>query len=316
MVSSTEIENLSDPSWNRAKKVVKSTVQVPAQIWQLLRSSWNNLPVEKATIDYLANSSVGAGFLFDAGQPNVLGTLENVVSAEQALVALGPKMTATVLAVNYNCRTTLRYRPQIAWEKLLKEMATMMHVGALFGERIPAIGREGGVAVGFAKSAAYGYLLVNFPREFKKYWFSGGQTKSTRQMELDTFGCEASQIAAFILQQFGFGTALSMGVAVGIAHIEETKHTRFTPEMQRWRAAFYWIEALRLGRNYPGKDSMREYFPELRPGQGGKNTLLEVLYTQISAVQKNGSDWTWHLPRPSYEETQRYIQERAGASSD
>ena len=73
----------------------------------------------------------------------------------------------------------------------------------------------------------------------------------------------------------------------------------------RWKAAYLWIEALKEGRNFPGDLEMRNYFPSIAPPKerSQKNPVLEVLHTEVARVRKDGSQLTWHLPKPSYDKT-------------
>jgi hypothetical protein len=310
MASLPPPERSTDPTWIRAKKIVRGCFPVPSQVWQLVRSSWSGLAVDQNLIAHLSGSSVGAGFIFDAAQPTVLGTRDNIVTAAQAIESLGHRSCATVVAINYTVRTVLRLRPTIAWEKILREMAASAEVGAIIGRRIPSLGVEGGVLVGAARSAALCFLLVNFPKEFKKWWISSG-AKPNRKVELDLFGCEAYQISAFILQQLGFGTAVALGVSVGMSSEDVKDHVKYPKNVLRWKAGYHWVEALRFNRSYPADRISREFYQELKVQPGGKSsTLLEVLYSEVANVARNGSKWTWHLPRASYEDTAGLLTER------
>lgn len=311
-------DQVSEPSWARALKIVQSKLMVPIHVWKLVRAGWGSMELDRGLLDHIAQTSVGAGFVYDAAQPNVLGTSQQVVSAEQAIESLGPKLLSTILAINYTCRTILRYKPAPYWEKLFKEMATSIEVGSKIGARVPNIGVEGGMVIGFSRPIGLAFLLVTFPKEYRK-WHLGGGDKKPKTYQREVFGTESYQIASFVMQQLGFGAEMSIGAALGQAPAVG-KHLELTEETSKWKAVAHWIDALVEGKSYPANIEAREYFPELRVQTGKKNTLLEVLYTEVGRVQKQGSEWTWHLPRPGYEVTKEYMEkgeaEQAGKAGE
>jgi len=305
-------DKVTEPTWSRALRIVQSKLVVPVHVWKLVRAGWGNMELDQELLSHIAQTSVGAGFVYDAAQPDILGTASVVVSADDAIKSLGPRLLAAVLAVNYSCRTILRYHPPAHWEKLFREMITLIEVGSKIGARVPKIGVEGGIIMGFARPIALAFLLVSFPKEFRK-WYLGGGEKKPKSFELEMFGCETYQVSSFVLQQLGFGAELAMGAALGTGPIA-AKHLVVSDEAKRWKSAALWIDALAGGRSFPGNVEAREFFPELRVEGGKPNTVLEVLYTEVGRVYKNGSAWTWHLPRPGYDETKRYLEELGAAA--
>ncbi|MCB0339844.1 MAG: hypothetical protein KDD53_09580 [Bdellovibrionales bacterium] len=301
-----ESDRISDPSWSRAKDVVIKQMSVPSHLSSLMRSSWGHIPLDKNLLHYISSTTIGAGLLFDVAQPEVFGDGSTVVSGEDALKILGPKLVAAILTVNFTCRLILRHKPPATWERLFKEMMLDIEIGVAIGRRIPSIGPEGGIAIGFSKRAALCFLMTAFPKLFAK-WYLNHYKSGSRDAQIDIFGCEYYQVSAFILQQLGFGSEVAVGAALGMGAVDSTFLT-VTDETRKWKAGFLWFSALKHGRSFPADPKIRDFFPELKLGQNRKNTMLEVLYTEVATVQRDGGQWTWHLPRPSYEQTQVYLE--------
>jgi hypothetical protein len=199
--------------------------------------------------------------------------------------------------------------PPVGWKPVFQEMGTSIEVGYKFGAKAMPIGIEGGALLGFVPQASLALLMAMKPAEFKTFMTLSRKNKNvSRDEEKEIFGCERFQVAAAILQQLGFGTSIALGSAFGMANLDSS-YVILDEEIRRWQAACKWIISLRLGRNYPGEPLVRDFFPEIKPGKNKeRNLTLEVLHTEISRVRSGSSNWTWHLPYSSYEETKENLK--------
>jgi len=300
---------LKDPTWKKARDVVAQHLVPPSHVVHLFRSAWNGQADGREFLKVLGFSRLNPACLLDAAGLPASSESNDASQIEQALQILGPRLSAVVLAVNLFCRVILSKKPTSAWRRILEETMTNIEIGYKLGARVFDLGVEGGSLIGFSISAGYGLLLAHNERAFKDWMFKRPADLSRdRKLELKFFNCEGYQISALALQQLGFGHEIAIGVACATGGLKNG-HLDLERGAFHWKAAYKWVEALRDGRNYPADLQVRNYFPETAPSQPGqaKNVVLEVLYTEIAKVRQGGSKWTWHLPRPGYQQTMEYL---------
>ncbi len=293
----------SDPTWARALRIVKGRLRPNSNLWRLLRGGWAGQLDLKGFIRLTGFSRLRLTALIRAAQPGILGGEQPASNLEEAVKVLGLRVSAAVLAVNYTFSAVLKTHPPPLWKALLQETMSNIEIGTKVGARVGAIGMHGGIVVGFARGAGLGMLLAQDPNVYKRWRFEKDAYTSAKS-QIDAFGCEIYQVSALILQQLGFGPEMGVGAALGAGRLANAAIHR-TEEVELWRAAFQWIDALRDGRGYPPLEEDRTFFQELDPRVGSqtKNPILSVLYTEVSKVKNEGSSWTWHLPRDTYEAT-------------
>jgi len=295
-----------DPSWQRALAIVQLRLALSAPNWNLLRLAWNGAIEQKELIRMLGFSRLNLNCLLDAAMLKPQEGAPDAQLLQHALETLGIRYTAVVLGVNLACAAILNSKPPSLWKRLFQEMMTWIEIGYKIGTKVPELGVEGGALMGFSKGIGLGLLLAENATAFKK-WYNAPNGPST-PFPAAVFGCEPFQVSAFALQQLGYGHETAIGAALASSrlkpqNIEYSRRTKF------WHAAILWIEALREGRNYPADPNIRQVFPEIAPAPQGQsqNLTLEVLYTEVAKVRSDGSSWTWHLPKPGYEETMEYL---------
>lgn len=298
----------SDPTWQNAHILVKKHLPLPNHIFRLFRSGWMG---DIQTIDYvkiLGFSLLDPACLIRAAEFEA-GKIESGRGAvEKAIGYLGIRYSAVVLAVNLFTKLLLQQKPPPGWKAYLSKMMTEIEIGYRFGSKASDLGSEAGALLAFLRNTGLGLFLAFEQDAFKKYQTGMRSGELTPQrLELKNFNCEIYQASAFITQQFGFSPELAVGIALGSGRIDPT-FVEIDENLVRWQAACDWIDALRDGKSFPSNVERRNFFRELAPKQGKERNLnLEVLHTEISKLQNVGSTWTWHLPRPTYEETARHF---------
>ena len=295
----------SDPTWQRALAVVQTEVRLPSSTWLLIRSAWNGSVDSKEFIRMLGFSHINLSALIDAA-----GLKDQQFDAELldlAIRNLGVRFSSVVIGINTICNSILAKKPPPIWRKLFQEMMTWVEIGYKMGSRITGLGVEGGSLIGFSKTIGHGLLLGNDPASYRK-WAATERAKM-REKAIELFGCEPFQVSAFALQQLGFGHEIAIGAAIGAGTLNP-RHLQLDERILMWKAALLWIEALREGRNYPASMDIRDRFPEIAPPKtrNASNMNLDVLYTEVARVKKDLSLWTWHLPKPGYEETMKLME--------
>lgn len=298
----------TEPTWHRASEVLLAQLSVPSHVLNLFRSGWNGQVQAKETIKVLGFSRLNPSCLLNAAGIQEKESSSEAAAVEHALQILGPRYSSLVLAVNLCCRQVLATKPPTVWRKILEEMMVNVEIGYRLGTRVFDLGIHGGGLMGFALTAGYAFLLAHQPKIYRD-WNNARKEGSGRQSEVQYFGCSAYQIASLAMQQLGFGHQTAIGIACGGGGVDESSF-RMTDDILFWKAAYQWIEALRDGRNYPADPRIRTVFPELNPQQASgqsRNMVLEVIYTEISGIRQSGSTWTWHLPRPGYQETMEFL---------
>ncbi len=294
-----------DPTWNTARGIVSRCLLVPENLIYLVRTGWSmgiDLPEFKKLIAF---SGLNPACLVNAAGLPTDGRRPRVQVLEKAIETLGIRYSIVVLAINATVRSILKSKPTVGWRKLLEAMMTDIEIGYNFGARAGEIGVESGVLAGFAKNAGLGLLMAYDMQAFKKYLDLQRRFGRVGSAAFeDLFGCEPYQVSALLVQRLGFGVTPAIGTACGLSNLR-TKQIKLPLEVHQWQGAYSWIDALREGRDYPAEVEVRNLFPALKPypDRKTKNPILEMLYVEVVKVRREGSSWTWHLPRPDYDRT-------------
>lgn len=296
----------TDPTWEEAKGYLSESLRIPTNLVRLIKGGWNGQLEMTEFIHLIGHCRINVGCLLEAAQIKSDGRRPDLTYVTKALQSLGLMYSSVVVAINVATRLVLKSKPPALWKAFLKEMISAVEVGYRFGSKVPEISPAGGALIGFSEYLGPAIFMIAKPKEFKEWRLQFKRHgRVGRKLEINLFGCEAYQVAGLALQQFGFGTEVAVGAAVGVGELNP-QHITLDRKIVRWKAAQKWIEALRLGRDMPADMRMREIFPEIAPfkNRSEKNLALSVLYTEVAKVKSEGSDWTWHLPYPSYEKTE------------
>lgn len=293
-----------DTSWQTARDLVATRLPINAAIIRLIKLGWESQISQEEFIKLIGGTRLNSGCLLQAAQIFADGRRPSYEHVVNAVNTLGLSYCSVVIAVNTLTRLLLKSKPPPIWQSFLKDMMSSIEVGSILGSKIPGFGESCGALMGFAEHAGQSILLMQNPKGFKEWRLQRAKGRSARAIELQTFGCELYQVSALVLQHLGFGIDVAVGSAVGIGDLHP-EHLALGDSILCWKAAIAWIDALKKGRDMPAETRMREFFPAIAPSRaaGEKNLTLGVLYTQVAKVKGAGSNWTWHLPLPSYEAT-------------
>ncbi|MCB0353906.1 MAG: hypothetical protein KDD64_10290 [Bdellovibrionales bacterium] len=298
-----------DPTWQYAYMLVRQELPVPSHVYRLFRAGWIG---ESSSNDYMkvmSFSKLQPNCLLQASEVDMSNVSSGRGAIEHAISYLGARLSCVVLAVNFSTRLVLTKKPPIGWKSALGDMMRDLEIGYRFGAKAPDIGVEGGALAGFGRHIGLLLLMAAQPASFKKYQaILREKRKPTREEERAFFQCEVYQVAAFVIQQLGFGTEEALGIALSYSGLKTTSMD-LDERVMRWKAASDWIGCLSDGRNYPADKQAKDFFPQLTPPKSGeRNVSLEVLYTEIAKIRSHGSEWLWHLPKGSYDETREHYK--------
>lgn len=303
-----------DYSWVTAVEVASSTITVPPVLQTLVRNSCNGIFTTHDFIHHAGFSGWNSRCLLRAADMQSSAEKVTVAEIKQAIDRLGVRMAATVAAINFACYQLLMLKPpQALWTPLFKEMMTEIEVGFQFGAQAQGLGGEGGMLMGFARCAGLAVLLAKYPREYAE-WHASTQGVDTRRSAIATFGCEPYQVGSALLQQLGFGPEAAIGSALGTGHLSYDLAQQ-NDRLIRWRAAHHWIRTLLRGSSAPNDPQARSAFPNLIPPTESQPlpAQLESLYSLIALIRRNGSQWLWHLPASSYDDSANLVEGRKKA---
>lgn len=296
----------TDRTWEEARAFATSTLNLNPPVLRLIRGGWEGGFSPEEFLKIAGASRINLACLLQAAKVRGDGRKPGYEQALKALSTLGMNFGTLVVAVNLVTRLFLKSKPASYWKHLLQEMMSSIEVGYQIGTKIPEFGPASGALMGFAEYL--GQMMAGIKNgAHLKQWkdLSVKHGKVGRKIEIDLFGCEMYQIGAFGIQHLGFGVNCAVGTALGMGKMSP-EHLNLGREILCWQAALSWVSALRRGRDMPPDLEVREFFKEIAPprDRSEKNLVLGVLYTEIAKVRGGGSDWTWHLPLPSYESTQ------------
>ena len=297
-----------DPSWEEAFNVALSVMPVPDHVGNMLRMAWSGVASPEEIVRVIGFSDLNPMCLLDASGHNHAIPAHSRQELEQSIQFLGVQFTSVVLAVNLVGRSVLKKNPPASWVRLFESSMESIEIGYLFGQRSSVLGSAGGSIAGFARHIGLLFLMVARPKKYVKYlMLLKGKEEPSPEDFRSIFHCEPWQVSALAMQQLGFGSDLAFGASLAGTRVPLV-HVELSERQQVWKAAALWIEALKQGRNFPADVRYRSIFPELTPPkQGARNQNLEALYTEVSKIRGKTPKWTWHLPKPSYEQTKALL---------
>jgi len=305
-----------DESWETALNTVQECLQVPAQLSGLVRNSWTGIWETREFMRALGFLKINPKCLLRAAEMNAEGPDCDAAQVERAVTMLGVRTSAVVVAINFVCQTVLKSNPpERLWNGIFHEMMNLVEIGYRFGCRADGIGTEGGMLMGFVKTAGLAILMARYPREFAD-WYAKSRGVDSRQVVRLSFGCESYQVGAMAVQQLGFGPDIAIATALAVGNL---KHGMIDipKHVITWKAACDWIDALRSGQSYPRDPASRSCFDTLLPPPRGKQCppALELLYSQVAQIRRHQSAWVWHLPLGNYEETAKAMSPQRGKTT-
>ncbi len=307
---------LDEDSWAVALDIVRSCAKIPPKLPHIMRACWHGSVHPAQFMHFLAAPGLpvecllrAAGISQQPGEPPGGQILE-------AVDILGVKASAVMLAINSLCERTLDSGPaNRIWSPLFKEMMSEIEVGYHLGSSIERVGHEQGMLVGFSRLAGLAVLLIRFPDPFAR-WFTETGGKGAPHLALSAFGCEPYQVSSVLMQHLGLGAEVALATASTLGGIDR-EILEVKSSLKDWAATFKWIHALKNGDEAPACEESRAAFPELCPSEGTAIVPQHLIFLreQVRELQGKSSDWTWHLPLPSYEETAQAIVYRVNSNA-
>jgi hypothetical protein len=308
--------DLVEDSWAVAFDVVRASAKVPANLPHIMRTCWHGTVQPTQFLHFMAGPGLPLECLLRAAAiPHQPGE----APAAQLLAAvdmLGVKASAVILAINSLCERTLDSGPaNRIWSPLFKEMMSEIEIGYHLGSSIERVGHEQGMLVGFSRLAGLAVLLIRFPDAFAR-WFADTGGRGAPHLAVKSFGCEPYQISSALMQHLGLGAEVALATASTLGDID-SEIIEVKPSLKNWTATHKWIHALKNGDDAPACEQSRAAFPELCPADGAAVIPEHLLFLkqQVKELQGKPSEWTWHLPLPSYEETAKAIVYRVNSNA-
>ena len=209
------------------------------------------------------------------------------ISGPDLLDLFSPYELASVLCAAFLFRRTSKQCPGQVWSKLASEINGQIEIGALLGNKIPAIGKGRGVLVGSIRYIAFGLLASQDEHGFKKYkrHLNSSNLLSDLSMEVSGWGCNHLQIAAILLQTLGMGIAAAKGTAT-VATPLSIEQLEMDSDTLAWYAGARWIESMIEKECAPPELSA---YPDLFPGKAEIATLQKL----IDGILQEGCDNPW-----------------------
>ncbi len=304
-----------DSTWASALDLVKSTLDIPTVLPPLVKNSWSGLYESKDFMHAIGFPGSNPRSLMRAAHIVALNKEDTPADVERAVAILGVRFSSVIVAINFVSQAALAQRPaEGLWMPLFRDTMTAIEIGYRFGALSSDIGVEGGALMGFSSYAGQMVLLAHDSQRFSE-WRSNGCDTNSHLRALELFGCEPYQVGALTLQQLGFGPEIALAAALASGNLHH-ELVEVVPVVQRWKAAFNWIDAIRRGAPFPADvESCAAFEHLLQPAangdipqaQGDTHVPTSHVPTWLTEIALNSSDWMWHLPKDSYEATIRLL---------
>lgn len=299
----TDGEIFPDDTWNVASETVQHSAHIPDSLPHLIRGCWNNIYTTDDFLRLAAHPEFKLDAIIHAAHIETDDALSSL-HLREAVDKLGVKAASLILGINSICKVTLNAGPaNKVWTPLFREMMSEVEIGYHLGLCADSLGHDHGMLVGFSRLAGLIILLTAHPKGFSE-WLAVSQSDSSHTEALRLFGCEPYQVSAILMQHLGLGPEAALATAFIHGNIQFQaieKHSDFSS----WSAAHHWIKALKDGHKSPDDRAAKIFFPDLLAAEDSTGTPLhlQTLYEEVERVRLTHSNWTWHLPLRSYEET-------------
>lgn len=167
-----------------------------------------------------------------------------------------------------------------------------MELGYIVGNSIPKLTSALGTLLGGVRYAALATFLIRSPDIYTKYR-NRMKKKFDFFYEHQQWGCDHSQISAFLIKELGFTKDI-----IQIAKVLRKTLSPgevISPEMQVWHAGLCWIDGIKDGKIPPEEkiaiDALKATSTETAAVRAGTEKLF-----------KEGATFTWMLRKFGGEE--------------
>ncbi|MBX7143117.1 MAG: hypothetical protein K1X79_01565 [Oligoflexia bacterium] len=224
--------------------------------------------------------------------PDAFDSMQEDDTSDALLRILGPGLFATFLAMVYMQRRLNKVCEATEWETLSKELILNMELGYIAGQGIPKLTAALGTLLGGIRYAALATFLIRSPDIYSKYR-NRMKKKFDFFYEHQQWGCDHSQISAFLVKELGF-TKDIIEVAK-VLRRSPSSGEALSPEMKTWHAGLCWIDGIKEGKIPPEEkeavDTLKATSAEIAAVRSGTEKLF-----------KEGATFTWMLRKLGGEE--------------
>jgi len=299
---------MGNDTWEEAYRAVHHAISIPSNLPSVVRASWLGTITPAEFVHALSVPGYAPQCLLRAAQLVKQGERLRAAEVQAAVEVLGVRASATILAINTICEATLDSGPASrVWTPLFKDMMSEIEIGYHLGSSAEQLGFEKGMLVGFSRLAGLAVLLASHQAVFSD-WYQRTGGRGDAQETVEIFGCEPYQVSSLLMQRLGLGAEIAMGAAVTLGSLDPSVVER-KPTIETFKAAFHWLHALKAGLKHPGDPAALSFFPEMSELKQCEvlPMHLEMLFEEVLKIRSGHSQWTWHLPLDSYEETAKAI---------
>lgn len=300
-------QNLNDSqneiAWATARRHAAFLSPIPSSVNSAIQTLWTNhlttvgagaealITAESFAalrrVDRTAKLKAPIYFAAQALFPDAFATIQDDNTSDALLRILGPGLFASFLGMIYLHRRLSKICPADAWENLSKEFVLNIELGYLVGSAIPKLGPALGALIGGMRYAALGTFLIRSPDIYSRYR-NRFKKRFDIAFEIQQWGCEHSQICAYIIKDLGF----IPDIIEASAAFRQTLPINqvLGPEMLKWRAGLFWIDSIKNGKIQPSEQEV------LTTLQAGKNEI-EAVRKKSDELFRDGSTFTWMLKK-------------------
>lgn len=295
----------SEQSWAMARRHAAFLSPIPSSVSLSVQTLWANHCNGKRSdgaveiwpdsftalrrVDRTAKLKTPIYFAAQALFPEAFSTIQEDDTSDALLRILGPGLFASFLAMVYLHRRLSRVCTAPEWETLSKEIVLNMELGYLVGRSLPTLTPALGTLLGGIRYASLATFLIRSPEIYTRYR-NRMKKRFDFAYEHQQWGCDHSQISAFLVKDLGFTKDI----------IEVSKVLRKTlpssevlgPEMTIWHAGLHWVDGVK-DAEVPPVDK------KFSIALNADEKAVQALKHSTEELFKSGSTFSWMLRKIS-----------------
>ena len=253
-----KIDLNSESSWNTSRRFASVLFPIPPVIISAMQNLWTDhltaketgsVKVRMTTLQALKmidrSSKLKLPIYFAATElfPDQVATITEDDTTKALVDILGPGLFATFLGMVYLHRRLKKICTDEQWLLLSKEMVINMELGYLIGSSVPKLGAAEGTLAGGMRYAALAPYLIMTPDPFKRYR-NAKKRQFDIQHEHTTWGCDHTQICAYILKEMCFSPDLLKN-SHAFRKLDNNELCTLDGELDSWRSALRFIDEVK-----------------------------------------------------------------------
>ncbi|MDZ4786655.1 MAG: hypothetical protein SGJ02_11330 [bacterium] len=294
--SSASIKNIkvepniySAESWEQAKKLADFFSPIPNVISYCVSTLRNSKPTKSSRristvlrpIDKISTIKnalyFGAATLF----PDQLLVSDETTSKELVTI-LQPNLYAALLTATYMLRRTKKLAEIHGCNhNNEEEFLQYMELGYILGDAIPSLGSSDGVILGALMQTALSAFMLKDSKKFENY-------RKSHKYYLDlnyehkTFGCDRTQIGAYLVRMFGYSTQ-------SLYDIRESLRGNSIGVSQKALTLETWTKCVPLIEQFANGKEEHVIFTDLALGVNSPDSIKEM----CSNIMNSGTSFQW-----------------------